>query len=43
MKDIKDIPDDFVVNERRGPYTNHNGPFLYKKGMVKTGFMELLS
>ena len=28
---MKVIPDDFVVNERRGPYTNHNGPFYIKK------------
>ena len=31
MKDIKDIPEGFIINERRGPYTNHNGPFYIKK------------
>ena len=28
---MKDIPEGFVTNERRGPYTNHNGPFYIKK------------
>ena len=26
----KKIPNGFVVNKRRGPYTNHNGPFYIK-------------
>ena len=34
---MKVIPDDFVVNERRGPYTNHNGPFYIKRDGEKLG------
>jgi len=28
---MKAIPEGFIVNERRGPFTNHNGPFYIKK------------
>ena len=28
---MRDIPEGFIVNERRGPFTNHNGPFYIKK------------
>ena len=28
---MRDIPEGFFVNERRGPFTNHNGPFYIKK------------
>jgi|TARA_B100001121_G_scaffold63458_1_gene55704 acyl-coenzyme A thioesterase PaaI-like protein len=31
MSENKNIPDGFVINERRGPYTNHNGPFYIKE------------
>ena len=28
---MTDIPQGFIINERRGPFTNHNGPFYIKK------------
>ena len=28
---MRDIPEGFIVNERRGPFTNHTGPFYIKK------------
>ena len=28
---MRDIPEGFIVNKRRGPFTNHNGPFYIKK------------
>ena len=31
MSENKIIPEGFTVNERRGPYTNHNGPFYIKE------------
>ena len=28
---MTDIPQGFIINERRGPFTNHNGAFYIKK------------
>ena len=28
---MTDIPQGFIINERRGPFTNHNVPFYIKK------------
>ena len=41
MSKIKVIPEGFTINERRGPYTNHNGPFYIKEEKIN-GFMEHL-